>query len=301
MSFWTMNVTHNPMRFEATRAFRRFFAFGAKTTSVKVGVAILGAIYGALLLLYIPFCSEVVPEAPLFLMGAILPLVAIFGFYASIAGERDKRTWDVIRVAPVRESQIVSAKFLGGACAITIVWALGIPFLVATTWLFEVRGFNGLTFNSHWTHFPLALQNWDIAACYFCDLILALTVLAMTILASAAAKRPLNAFGLALGGALGWLFGLPVLMVSVLELFHQTGISSRWETLLCMNPLFAMGEFEGQPEWGQPVYSKIPHITSGQVLSVTMVFCVVLSLICLWQAKRIMNKVDRTEGAKRHA
>src|SRR5258708_1328535 len=130
MSLWTTYVQKNPVRAETRRSFRRFFGLGKLTPrATRNGAAALAVIY--LLILDLAWYGGGVMPAQgyLFVELVVLLLAATLGFYASISGERERRTWDLLRVAPVTNGQIVVGKFMGGALVLFLGWAAAFPFL----------------------------------------------------------------------------------------------------------------------------------------------------------------------------
>jgi ABC-type transport system involved in multi-copper enzyme maturation permease subunit len=120
MSLWSHLVTENPMMIETKRFARKFF--GANFLSNWIVVLIIGSllltIYGMIYENELHYLGA--SSFALFLVTILVPIL----LHGAIAGERERRSWDMLLVAPVTKEQIVIGKFLGVA--------LGIGAIVAT-------------------------------------------------------------------------------------------------------------------------------------------------------------------------
>jgi ABC-type transport system involved in multi-copper enzyme maturation permease subunit len=111
----------------------------------------------------------------------LLTLFAPMMLYGSIAGERERRSWDLLLAAPITKSQIVAGKFMGAMAALGIAFGLfQIPILIAATG----------DRDTNWYHLFVA----SLVALSFL-----LLVCALTIFFSARVKRGLMALGAVLG------------------------------------------------------------------------------------------------------
>lgn len=120
-------VIENPLHFEFKRGVRRFFGVsrsGALNTAVLV-ICVL--FYAGLMLMVISYREFMSPLGIMFLQLFLLTFVVPSSLHATIAGEREKRTWDVLSVAPISNAQIVVGKFIGGLLMIAFISLLLLP------------------------------------------------------------------------------------------------------------------------------------------------------------------------------
>ena len=108
----------SPMLLEAKRFFRKFFGF-SRFQKFHMGTLIfVGIAYLFLILVAIAYrqaiTSDYVIHFQTFLLCFIVPTLT----YGAVAGERERRTWDLLMIAPIRKSQIIIGKFV---CAALVV------------------------------------------------------------------------------------------------------------------------------------------------------------------------------------
>jgi ABC-type transport system involved in multi-copper enzyme maturation permease subunit len=122
----------NPMQMEMIRFRRRFLDVTPSRTlnRVLVGLALLSyvALFGLYCMVAIGFPSMVV----LLLQEVILFLLAVVASHGVIAGERDRRSWDLLQVAPISQSQIVFGKFRSIATLLLGIQAAFLPFVLVS-------------------------------------------------------------------------------------------------------------------------------------------------------------------------
>lgn len=113
MSLWNSLVSDNPMFIEVRR-YRRRMLGGGRPTGVSIAVLTLGAVcYVGLLMIVGMGNGSIPPMAIVMIQTAIFSLAAPAILNTAIAGEREKRTWDLLLVAPVTKAQIMMGKFAG--------------------------------------------------------------------------------------------------------------------------------------------------------------------------------------------
>ena len=195
-SLYSVWFKENPMRIEISRFRRRFLGFG--------GTGLTSAVLSLVLLCYVGLVMLVVnmrgdlPPVALIIFQTIL--FCFFGpamLHGAIAGERERRSWDLLLVAPISKAQIVAGKFMGALAALGIgAAAMALPTLIAALGYRKT----GL---------------WDLALAEAVSLSFCTLICAWTIFLSARAKRPFMALGATLGTlALGLLI-VPALFVSL--------------------------------------------------------------------------------------
>jgi ABC-type transport system involved in multi-copper enzyme maturation permease subunit len=119
--------------------------------------------------------------------------------YGAIAGEREKRTWDLLMVAPITQGQIVAGKFIGALVAIGVGFGLfALPILV-TAIEYE---------RTNW---------WDLLLAEGVSASFIVMIAAITLFLSARAKRGFMALGTMLAGLAIFLLVVPMLTAFVLN------------------------------------------------------------------------------------
>lgn len=125
-------VTKNPMTVEVRRAARRYLTFSNSNGTVTFGLLLAIILYAILFLTVVNMRGDFNPKIVLWIHLFVSSLVAPMTLHASIAGERERRSWDMLMVAPVTHAQVVVGKLLGGlAVQVAIAAALLLPTLVA--------------------------------------------------------------------------------------------------------------------------------------------------------------------------
>src|SRR3978361_787141 len=123
MGSFKANVIQNPMLIEALRMGRKFFGVSRVGKASAVFIWLGAVIYALLFMTVLAFRRDMSSE------GIILCQTGLFCFllpaitYGAISGEREKRSWDLLIVAPVSKSQIVLGKFLSSALIVVFTAA----------------------------------------------------------------------------------------------------------------------------------------------------------------------------------
>ena len=128
---WQELVTQNPMLIEIARFRRRFLSFSGSNAlnGIVLGLAIV--CYFGLLMLVFSARGSMPPIALVMVQTFIFLFATPSILYAAIAGEREKRTWDLLLAAPITQAQIVVGKFIGAMAAIGVGFGLFlVPVLV---------------------------------------------------------------------------------------------------------------------------------------------------------------------------
>ncbi len=252
-------ILDNPMRIEIQRFRRRFLGFGGSGVNNAI-LALILLCYTGLVMLVVNLRGDLPPIA---LISFQTGLFCFFGpamLHGAIAGERERRTWDLLLVAPISKAQIVAGKFMGAMAALGIgALAMGLPTVLAA---FAYR---------KTTFYDLVLSEAvSLAFCMF--------VCAWSIFLSARAKRPFMALGATLGTLLLALAILPGIVGSL-----AAGDKITTETFLYLNPFAALSElgrtaddvFRTDPDY-MPFIARsaygVPHILV--YLGLTLAFLV---------------------------
>ncbi|RYG22488.1 ABC transporter permease [bacterium] len=209
-------VLDNPMKIEIARFRRRFLGFGGSGVNNAVLVLIL-LCYTGMVMLVVNLRGDM-PPIPIVMFQT--GLFCFFGpamLHGSIAGERDRRSWDLLLVAPITKAQIVAGKYLGAMAALAVgAAAMALPIVLAAV------AYGKTSF------YDLMLA--EAVSLSFCML-----VCAWTIFISARVKRPFMALGATLGTLVLGLAVLPALFASL-----TMGDRFTMEMMVYLNPFSAL-------------------------------------------------------------
>lgn len=221
MSLWESLVAENPMLIEVRRYRRRMLGSG-RSTGLNVAFLTLGAVCYVGLLMIVGSANGSIPAGVVVIIQTgVFTLAAPAVLNNAIAGEREKRTWDLLLVAPVSKAQIMMGKFAGAMTNLMLGAALFLlpMFICAVSYQ---RTDYGL----------LALSELD-------SLSFAVFACALTLLFSARCRRGFTALGMSLGMLLLGLVVYPILLASLGAL----GATS--EILLTFHPFVLEGRLMG--------------------------------------------------------
>lgn len=123
-------LLENPLLIEFKRNMRKFFMVG-RGKGANLGIFIM-AILIYLFIFIIIFAARrdlpvsAIAVTQLVLLSFIVPAM----MHGSIAGERERRSWDMLLVAPITNKQIVYGKFMSGAALIGVMLVLLWPMIL---------------------------------------------------------------------------------------------------------------------------------------------------------------------------
>jgi ABC-type transport system involved in multi-copper enzyme maturation permease subunit len=129
----------NPLYVEFKRGWRRFIGVGG-TNFLNVGVLALGAV------IYLTIVSTVLGN--LQFMNAVFVVIAYLGIvvfvvpavgHAAIAGEREKRTWEVLLCSPLTNLQVAFGKYMTSLLSSLVIFLLFVPLVFASLFSQESR------------------------------------------------------------------------------------------------------------------------------------------------------------------
>ena len=206
----------NPMRIEISRFRRRFLGFGGTGLTSTV-LALVLLCYIGLVMLVVNLRGDLPPVALIIFQTILFCFFGPAMLHGAIAGERERRSWDLLLVAPITKAQIVAGKFMGAMVALGIgAAAMALPTLIAAL------GYRKTTL-------------WDLALAEGVSLSFCTLVCAWTIFLSARAKRPFMALGATLGTLALGLLVVPALFASL-----AGGDRFSTELFLALNPFAAL-------------------------------------------------------------
>lgn len=258
-SSWTELVAKNPMLIEVSRYRRKLFSFSRSNSIGSLIVAVVAITYVGIVSMIVTFRSEISPFVLVGVQTLLFVLVAPILLHSSIAGERERRSWDLLLAAPITKAQIVVGKFLGALSAM----AIGAAFFV-----FPI-GVTALSYRG--TNF------YNLAEAEVVCLSATALVSAITIFFSARVKRSFMALGATLGLMVLGLLVLPSLSGATTSAMYM-------DPLLYMHPGFVLVRLAEAPAHGEGI--GVPDSTVGvpQVL-----FYLGLSAVMLGWAIKTLN------------
>ncbi len=196
-SLWEQLVTKNPMMAEVTRFRKRFLSFRGSSVAINGGIGIVLVCYALFAMACVYYRGDL---DPLLLILFFLVLM-IFGvpllLHAVIAGERERRSWDMLLVAPITHSQIVIGKFMGAMAAVLMAFGLYmVPVMVDIIFSPNIK---------------------VLSIVYACIVVImqASSLTALTLLISSRVRRPIIALGVSLAVVLLYYAFLPALVSSM--------------------------------------------------------------------------------------
>jgi len=212
MSLIQTLFTENPMMIEITRFRRKFFG-GSSNALNSVIVVMAGIIYLGLVMLVWTYRESADPLVVVMLQTGLFTLIAPAMLYGAIAGERERRSWDFLLVAPVTQAQIICGKFMGAASAIL---ATAVAFLLPVTiGIVFFRPYGMSAFSGEVTSsrgfFPVL---GDLFEAEMLSIAWGLLVCAVTIFFSARCRRGFIALGAVLSLLIAGLIVWPILVAS---------------------------------------------------------------------------------------
>lgn len=216
-TLWENLVVGNPMLIEITRFRRKYFTFNGNAASSAI-LALALVCYVGLIMVVLSGKGEIPPIALVIFQTGVLTLLAPSMLHGAIAGERERRSWDLLLVAPITKAQIVVGKFIGAVAAIGLTMGLCLfPILMAA-----------VTYRrTNWSDLFLS----ELVSGSF-----ALLVCALTLLLSARVRRGFMALGASLGTLAVILVVIPLLFMAV-----SGGSPGTAEITLLLHPFMALG------------------------------------------------------------
>jgi|GEM_PF-4188540 len=175
---WIDLVRDNPVIKESQRSFWERIHPKTWPTNTTITIAIVAIVYFVLITLALQGISFIDPSVFMFVSLTVTIFVSAVVLYGTLAGEREKRTLDLLLVAPVTASQIVAAKTLKVVIPIlAIIVLLDIPALVFAI----VRNANGMKTMSSGASFPIAFFGSTVLILSVALFVIGLTMLVSSI------------------------------------------------------------------------------------------------------------------------
>jgi len=235
-SAWTELVAKNPMLIEVSRYRRKLFSFSRSNPMGGMIVAMVAIAYVGIVSMIVSFRTDISPFVLIDIQTAIFMLIAPILLHSAIAGERERRSWDLLLAAPITKAQIVVGKFLGALSAMAIGAAFFVFPIAVTALSYHPQvynyGYNGVIVDPTQNLVAYSTSFWNLALAEMVCLSATALVSAITIFFSARVKRSFM--------ALGTTLGLMVLGLMVLPAMAEPTLNAA-DPVLIMHPVFALG------------------------------------------------------------
>ena len=245
---WDDLVVHNPMLIEITRFRRRFLTLNGNNSIAAVIWSLIAVCYAGLILLVISVRSDADPMILVYIQTTLFSLAAPMTLHSSIAGERERRSWDLLLAAPITKAQIVVGKFIGALAAVGMgAAAFAIPIAICAL------SYGHTHYMSLWLGEAVSLS-FTILVC------------ATTLLFSARVKRSF----MALGASLGTVFVGLVVIPALFAVLIGSGLPMYDDVLLYLHPFYVLtrvGGMDGSNTVLSAAWFGIPQIALYLVLS----------------------------------
>lgn len=164
-------ILENPLLLEFKRNIRKFLLMGKGRSAYLAVYILFGTVYASLLLIVYSVRQDVPSVAFMYTNLVVQTLIIPAIMHAAIAGEREKRSWDMLLVAPISNRQIVFGKFISGISVAFLIYgaflpmaAIVMPFDESPTTL-SVIGGQVLT-SVTWSAFVTALSLFISSRCF---------------------------------------------------------------------------------------------------------------------------------------
>lgn len=258
MSLWKDLVTENPMMAELGRARRRILGSAQTKTQNTILLVLFGALFVAFVMGVIRFRELIPPSAAIYLQTGLFALVVPAIGYGAIAGERERRSWEFLAVAPLSKLQIVIGKLAASIVVVVGLGALMVPVLAILS-----LGFNGASLD-------------DTIRQNLISVTFGIFVATLTLYFSARAHRAFVALGL----TIGTLFVLIVAVPAVVGPFIS-GDETMARAVYFLHPFIAIDRVEATSRMGaagSTYWYGLPQTILYMLLSVGFVAASVASL-----------------------
>jgi ABC-type transport system involved in multi-copper enzyme maturation permease subunit len=223
--WWEVLFTKNPMMAEVTRFRKRFFSIRGSSVAINGGIGIVLVLYALFAMVCVYYRGDIEPMILIGLFVGLMLFAVPLLLHASIAGERERRTWDMLLVAPITHGQIVVGKFMGAFAGLAMGFGLYlIPVLIDALFQTEARFIN------------ILLASITVLA-------QGASLIAMTLLVSSRVKRPLVSLGVSIGIVMVYFFFVPGFVGSLSSFTGSfiTGLVSPFQVLMKLSPMGSYG------------------------------------------------------------
>lgn len=277
---WIRNaVFDNPMFAEMPRQAKRFLSPTGSGTVNRLAVGCMIAAYLGFVTLVGE--SRMPYEGVVWVEMALAAILVAPVTHKAIAGERDRRSWDLLQVAPLRPEQIVAGRFVAAMipfATLVVLATLVAPFSTAPgeAWSGGYRIASppvGLVFLS---------QLFVLTLC--------VCMVGMGVLISARSRRAFTALASTFGVLVVWLVVLPVLGSVALDSVTAPIIEQLFP-FTALNSILGWRSYENQP------------LSTTWVLAMSAVYAAAGAAMIVWASKTLhfADNQMRFAGGRRHA
>lgn len=242
---WLREVTvENPMFAELRRPWQRMASGGPSAPHYRVGVLAVIVGFFSVAALFARGNTGFEPVAAI-QMAALAFLVPPM-MYKTIAGERDKRSWDILISAPVTPGQIVVGRFALGAMAVAGVCALGL-LIAPFTWPQD--------YNPYITEDYEVTRRAPLVALLSSQLYLfgfGLVLVAIAVFVSARSRKGFTALASTYSLFFAWLVLFPTLLSFLTMDARYLGPLLEplipWQAVVSLAATYRYGQYDAYPE-----------------------------------------------------
>ncbi|MEI8280874.1 MAG: ABC transporter permease [Armatimonadota bacterium] len=208
--WWEVLITKNPMMAEVNRFRKRFLSIRGSSVAINGGIGIVLVLYALFAMICVYYRGDIEPIMLLGLFIVLMLLAIPLLLHGAISGERERRSWDMLMVAPITHAQIIVGKFMGAFAGLGMAFGLFmIPVVIDAAFHSESQFVNVLL-----ASIVVMAQGGSL--------------IAMTLLISSRVKRPLIALAVSIGVVMIYFVVFPTVISSatfVLGEFLTTIIS----------------------------------------------------------------------------
>jgi ABC-type transport system involved in multi-copper enzyme maturation permease subunit len=271
------------MMAEVTRFRKRFMSLHGSSTAINGGIGIVLVLYALFAISCVYYRGDFDPLMLLALMLILLFFAIPLMLHASISGERERRSWEMLLVAPITHAQIVVGKFMGAFAGMSTAFGLFlIPVLIDALFSPDAK---------------------FVTLVLGCLVILAqgASLIAMTLLISSRVKRPLIALAVSIGVVMIYFFLVPGLIStgnSFQGNFFQGVVSP-------LKALEALSRFGKESNGNSTYESSIDSVNMFSIVFTHIAYQAVLTVSFLvWATKTLVfadHEVKFIPKKKNHA
>jgi ABC-type transport system involved in multi-copper enzyme maturation permease subunit len=281
--WWETLFTKNPMMAEVGRFRKRFLSIRGSSVAINGGIGIVLVLYALFAMICVYYRGDIEPIMLIGLFVGLMLFAIPLLLHASISGERERRSWDMLLVAPITHGQIVVGKFMGAFAGLAMGFGLYlIPVSIDALFHSEAR--------------------------FLSILFAAITVLAqgasliaMTLLISSRVRRPLIALAVSIGVVVIYFIFVPGLAMSLPTFTgsFMTGLVSPFQVL---SKLSTIGNRNFDPNDTQ---FSIQSLDGFSLTAGHLIYQVIITVALLtWATKTLVfadNEVKFLNKKKHHA
>ena len=280
-SKWEELFSKNPMMAEVTRFRKRFLSIRGSSVAINGGIGIVLVLYALFAIICVYYRGDLEPLSLFVLFIGIMLFAIPLLLHGSISGERERRSWDMLMVAPITHGQIIVGKFMGAFAGLAMAFGLYlIPVIIDAAFHVDSRFIN------------IFLATLVVLA-------QGASVIAMTLLISARVKRPLIALAVSIAVVMIYFILIPSMIGSIRSIPTQfvNGILSPFDVLsrLARSVSVTPNEFD---RYDQPL-DAIPMCLTQILYQFFLTICMLI-----WATKTLVyadNEVKFISKKKRHA